>query len=197
MVEAVAGLLRGGSRHTLYSALERLLSDGLRDGCTLWKTIVMITKPGKATSAIYETVQQLEASEKPTNSRVQTFFKELLRWASNESFWMYFVCFRLKSLDGYLSYIVLKEKQLAENYCDTAFLLCAHTAYRSLFWRLIESLELLSVLTQCDRPSTSSQSALNQPNSPTASRLPSDSRIPKSTSEPLRLSVKFDKGKQL
>lgn len=172
-------MVRGGSSSVLYSALERLFSDGLRDGCTLWKTIVTLTKPGKATSTIYETVQQLEASEKPINSRIQTFFKELLR---------------LQSVDGYLSYVVLKEKQLAEMYSDTAFLLRAHTAYRSLFWRLIESLELLSVLTQCERSSVG-QPTTDKFDSPSASRLPSDSRIPKSTSEPLRLSVKVDKGR--
>jgi len=136
-----------------------------------------LTKPGKATGAIYDTVQKLDASEKPINSRIHLLFKELLK---------------LKSFDGYISYIVLKEKQLSEMYGDTAFLVRAHTAYRSLFWRLIESLELLSVLTQCERPS-STQSFVQLLDSPSASRLPSDSRIPKSTSEPLRLSGKFDK----
>jgi hypothetical protein len=74
-------VVRGGSHNALYSAIERLLSDGLRSGHTLWKTIVALTKPGKATSAIYEIVQQLEAGEKPdANSRVQIFFKELIRY---------------------------------------------------------------------------------------------------------------------
>jgi hypothetical protein len=97
-------------------------------------------------------------------------------------------------MEGYFSYIVLKEKQLAEMYNDTAFLIRAHTAYRTLFWRLIESLELLSVLSQSERPSSSTQSTANQLGSPSASRIASDSRIPKSTSEPLRLSVKLEKG---
>jgi hypothetical protein len=178
VVEGVAELVRGGSPTLLYNTLERLLSDGLRDDWTLWKAIVVLTKPGKATSAIYDTVQKLQASEK-THSRVQTFFKELLN---------------SQSIEGYFSYVVLKEKQLAEIYNDTAFLVRAHTAYRTLFWRLIESLELLSVLTQSERPS-SSQSAVNRHESPTASRIASDSRIPKSTSEPLRLSAKLQKGK--
>lgn len=178
VVEGVAELVRGGSSSLLYNALERLLSDGLKEDWTLWKAIVVLTKPGKATSAIYDTVQKLQASEK-TNSRIKTFFKELLS---------------SQSVEGYFSYIVLKEKQLAEIYCDTAFLIRAHTSYRTLFWRLIESLELLSVLSRSDRPS-SSQSARNE--SPTASRIASDSRIPKSTSEPLRLSAKLEKGKIL
>jgi len=178
VVEGVAELIRGGSSTNLYRGLERLLSDGLRDNCSLWKVIVSLTKPGKATDTIYKAVQRLEASEKPLNSRIHCLFKELLR---------------LQSMDGYLSYIVLKEKQLSEMYCDTAFLIRAHTAYRSLFWRLIESLELLSVLTQCERPSTT-HSETHQLDPPSASRLPSDSRIPKSTSEPLRLSAKLEKG---
>ncbi|KAI6182843.1 RUN domain-containing protein [Aphelenchoides bicaudatus] len=194
VVEGVAELVRGGSNNLLYSALERLMSDGLKSECTLWTAIVKLTKPGKATNTVYNIVQRLEASEKLNNSRrVQSFFKELLRFELLRLSPLICDLFRMNSLDGYLSYIVMKEKQLAEFYCDTAFLLRAHNAYRSLFWRLIESLELLSVLTQCERPSTS-QPELNLPNSPTASRLPADSRIPKSTSEPLRLSVKLDKG---
>lgn len=38
---------------------------------------------------------------------------------------------------------------MARLYVDNAFLICANSSYRSLFWRLIESIELLSVLLQC------------------------------------------------
>lgn len=80
-------------------------------------------------------------------------------------------------------------------------MLRANNAYRSLFWRLIESLELLSVLTQYHQH----KSSLNRANSVTqeivtlqrlpksnnnwgsASRLPTDSRVPKSSSIPSRL----------
>lgn len=34
---------------------------------------------GPATNAVFQVVKDLEASEKPTNSRVHYFFKELLK----------------------------------------------------------------------------------------------------------------------
>lgn len=45
--------------------------------------------------------------------------------------------------------MVLKEHVLSRLYINNAFLLQANSLYRSLFWRLIESIELLSVLLQC------------------------------------------------
>lgn len=72
-------MVRGGSSDVLYRALERLLADGLKDNWTLWKVIVALTKPGKATGAIYETVQKLEASEKPVNSRIRSYLQHLIR----------------------------------------------------------------------------------------------------------------------
>jgi hypothetical protein len=93
VVEGVAELVRGGSSHILYSALERLLVDGLKDGWTLWKAIVTLTKPGKATAAIFNTVQKLQANEKlSANSRLTNFFKELLRFAFYST---HFSCFNL------------------------------------------------------------------------------------------------------
>ncbi|KAI1726891.1 RUN domain containing protein [Ditylenchus destructor] len=174
VVEGVAEIARGASSIVLLSALERLLADGLMDGFRPWMVIVEITGPGPATNCIFQLVKTLEVSEKPENSRVDCFFRELLK---------------LNSLDGWLSYVALKENVLARLYTDTAFLLRANTAYRSLFWRIIESIELLSVLTQCNQ--NSNWMSTSQPSSArlwgSASRLPSDSRVPKSSSVPARL----------
>jgi hypothetical protein len=94
--------------------------------------------------------------------------------------------FRLRSLDGWLSYVVLKENILERIYTDSAFMLRANTAYRSLFWRLIESLELLSVLEQ--RPSRNNSNVdSGMWTWGSASRLASDSRVPKSSSVPARM----------
>lgn len=100
-------------------------------------------------------------------------------------------------MDGWLSYATMKEKILANLYTDSAFMLRANNSYRSLFWRLIESLELLSVLTQChqhcnklDRANSVKMGMSRQSNNDdwgSASRLPTDSRIPKSSSIPSRL----------
>uniref|UniRef100_A0A915DN54 RUN domain-containing protein n=1 Tax=Ditylenchus dipsaci TaxID=166011 RepID=A0A915DN54_9BILA len=123
VVEGVAEIARGASSIVLWSALERLLADGLVEGNRPWNVIVQITRPGPATNNIFQLVKTLEASEKPENFRIDHFFREVLK---------------LNSLEGWLSYVVLKENVLAKLYCDTAFLVRANTAYRSLFWRLVE-----------------------------------------------------------
>jgi hypothetical protein len=171
VVEGVAEIVRGASSNVLCAAMERLLSDGLKDSLETWDMIVAVTAPGPATNAVFQVVKDLEASEKQSNSRVQHFFKELLR---------------LRSLDGWLSYVVLKENILERIYTDSAFILRANTAYRSLFWRLIESLELLSVLEQ--RPSRNNSNVdSGMWTWGSASRLASDSRVPKSSSVPARM----------
>ncbi|KAI6203321.1 RUN domain-containing protein [Aphelenchoides besseyi] len=170
VVEGVAEIARGGSAVGLCNSLERLLADGMLEGKRVWSFIVEVTRPGRATFAVHELVERLQVDEKPENSRVQSFFAELLR---------------THSLDGWLSYVVLKERVLASTYSDTAFIVRAHTAYRSLFWRLIESLELLSVLTKCERPTSTDE----QGHSNCAARLASDSRVPKSSSVPTSLNT--------
>ncbi|KAH7726831.1 RUN domain-containing protein [Aphelenchoides avenae] len=175
VVEGVAEIARGASTSiVLWSALERLLADGLKDGLNPWNVVLEVTGPGPATNSVYALVKEIEASEKPQNSRVQHFFREVLN---------------LYSLDGWLSYVVLKEHVLERLYTDSAFLLRANTAYRSLFWRLIESLELLSVLCQCSDTKTPSRSDSDpSANWRSASKIPCDSRVPKSSSVPSRLS---------
>jgi hypothetical protein len=82
-----------------------------------------------------ENLQELEAVEKPENSRrIGHFFQGLVR---------------LHSVDGWFSYVVLKQAALGQFYVAEAFLLGAQSSYRSLFCRLIECLELLSVLDRC------------------------------------------------
>ncbi|VDP18286.1 unnamed protein product [Onchocerca flexuosa] len=87
-----------------------------------------------------------------------------------------------------MCYVVLKENVLAKIYYDGAFMLRASTAYRSLLWRLLENLELITLL---EHRSSSNLSSEKWPNTILleASRLASDSRVPKSSSMPARLSV--------
>lgn len=99
--------------------------------------------------------------------------------------------FSTGSVDCWIAYVVLKESLLRKYYIDSAFLLRACTAYRSLLYRLLENLEVLSVLEEgfslrtCGRYRISrTASHLQQP-----SKLPSDSRVPKSSSVPARLST--------
>jgi hypothetical protein len=173
IVEGVAEIARGAPSSILFGALEELLADGLKQGQTPWNVIVEATGPGTATNNVYSLVKEIEASEKPANSRAEQFFKGLLQ---------------LYSLDGWLSYVVLKEHVLNRLYADSAFILRANTAYRTLFWRLIESLELLSVLSQCGETKHPSADGANvRQKWGAASKIPSDSRVPKSSSVPSRL----------
>lgn len=94
-------------------------------------------------------------------------------------------CYRLGSADCWMCYVVLKESILAKIYDDGAFMLRANTAYRSLLWRLLENLELLTVLENEPKICDEEQ---KQPVLLGASRLASDSRVPKSSSMPARLS---------
>lgn len=101
----------------------------------------------------------------------------------------YFFC-RLRSLDGWLSYVVLKENVLSRLYTKDAFMMKANTAYRSLFWRLIESLELLSVIEQRPkqkRDRGDSGMGVESSTWGSASKIASDSRVPKSSSVPSKL----------
>lgn len=79
VVEGVAEIARGASAIVLWSALERLLADGLLEGVRPWNVIVDITVPGPATNKIFKLVKRLEVSDKPENSRIHHFFKEVLK----------------------------------------------------------------------------------------------------------------------
>uniref|UniRef100_A0A0R3S160 RUN domain-containing protein n=1 Tax=Elaeophora elaphi TaxID=1147741 RepID=A0A0R3S160_9BILA len=171
VVEGVAEVARGGSLTNLCSTLEVLLADGLKIKHP-WDMIVTVTAPGPATNSVYSLVNELDKSEKSLNSRVEAFFNELIK---------------LGSVDCWMCYVVLKENVLAKIYYDGAFMLRASTAYRSLLWRLLENLELITLL---EHRSSSSLSSQEWPNTMLlgASRLASDSRVPKSSSMPARLS---------
>jgi hypothetical protein len=80
VVEGVAELFRGASSVVLWSALERLLSDGLNEGGRVWAVVVEVTSPGPITNSIFQLVKSLEGSEKPEGARLCYFFKELLRY---------------------------------------------------------------------------------------------------------------------
>uniref|UniRef100_A0A7E4UNU5 RUN domain-containing protein n=1 Tax=Panagrellus redivivus TaxID=6233 RepID=A0A7E4UNU5_PANRE len=177
VVQGVAEISRGATSGSLCAALEALLADGLNPGLSCWDMIVGVTAPGPVTSGqgVFQVVKDLEASEKPAHARAKSFFKQLLK---------------MSSLDGWLSYVVLKENVLSRLYTDSAFMLGANTAYRSLFWRLIESLELLTVLEQRPRKRDSGVGAGIDSSTCTwgsASRIASDSRVPKSSSVPSKL----------
>lgn len=174
VVEGVAEIVRGNDSSSLCVALETLVSDGLRD-LHLWSMIVAVTSPGPATRNVYSLVCELNDSKKSLDSRILLFFNELIS---------------MGSVDCWIAYVVLKETILRKFYIDSAFLLRACTAYRSLLYRLLENLEVLSVLEEGSHLRKSNRyrlsrtaSHLQQP-----SKLPSDSRVPKSSSVPARLS---------
>ncbi|MCP9260048.1 BMA-UNC-14 [Dirofilaria immitis] len=162
VVEGVAEVARGGSPTNLYSTLETLLTDGLKIKHA-WDMIVTVTTPGPATNRMYLLVNELDKSKKSLNSRVEAFFTELMK---------------LGSLDCWMCYVVLKENELARIYYDGAFMLRASTAYRSLLWRLLENLELITLLEHRSSNNLSSEEWSNTI-LVEASRLASDSRVPK------------------
>ncbi|CAJ0585217.1 unnamed protein product, partial [Mesorhabditis spiculigera] len=166
VVEGVAAVLRGDGSSSLVAAMVCLIQDGLRDKGNTWRMVTGLTSPGPATKEVYSIVQQIDASSEPSDRKVEIFFEELLRECS---------------LDCWLCYVILKENVLSRMYREGAFLLSAPSAYRSLLWRLVESLELLS--------SIESRSGTRSMFSCGASRLASDSRVPKSSSVPARLSL--------
>ncbi|KAK5970691.1 hypothetical protein GCK32_011072 [Trichostrongylus colubriformis] len=160
VVDAVAAIARGDEPNLLFTALAALVSDGLKDEVSPWSMIRTVTAPGPATKDVYSIVNKLDSSEKSENSRVEQFFEEL---------------FRENSLDCWLCYVVLKENVLRRLYSPGSFLLDAPTAYRTLLW-------LLEV-RECSQPHYTQSMLWSGP-----CRLPADSRVPKSSSVPARLS---------
>lgn len=170
VVDAVAAIARGEEPKFLFMALAALISDGLKHEFSPWNMIRTITAPGPATKDVYSIVTKLDSNEKSENSRVEQFFDEL---------------FKENSLDCWLCYVVLKENVLRRLYSPGSFLLDAPTAYRTLLWRLVDTLAIIPVLEVRDC------SQLHQTQSMLWSgpcRLPADSRVPKSSSVPARLS---------
>ncbi|TKR93303.1 hypothetical protein L596_007786 [Steinernema carpocapsae] len=83
VVEGVADIARGGNSARLCEAMEAIVTDGLFQELHPWNMITAVTASGPATANIYAIVKELDAGEKPLNSRVQTFFKRLLSAQGN------------------------------------------------------------------------------------------------------------------
>ncbi|KIH53309.1 RUN domain protein [Ancylostoma duodenale] len=201
VVDAVAAIARGEAPNALFTALAALVSDGLKQDVSSWSMIRTVTAPGPATKDVYSIVNKLDSSEKSDNSRVEQFFEELYR-ISNLSV----RAFRENSLDCWLCYVVLKENVLRRLYTPGSFLLDAPTAYRTLLWRLVDALAIIPGLwirpvrldcwvnwlsclfpvlevRECSQPHQTQSMLWSGP-----CRLPADSRVPKSSSVPARLS---------
>uniref|UniRef100_A0A0K0G3U5 RUN domain-containing protein n=1 Tax=Strongyloides venezuelensis TaxID=75913 RepID=A0A0K0G3U5_STRVS len=174
IVEGVAEIVRSNSMDLLCNSIESLLHDGIENGNNVWGIITKLTTSGRATNKIYDVMVELDSSKKSMESKVKDFICALIS---------------LRSLDGWLSYIVLKDNVLVKLYNTDAFLVKANTAYRSLFWRLIESVEWLSVIDAKQESKKFSSSFCSDSfiNKTGPSKLPSDSRVPKSSSVPSRL----------
>ncbi|CAB3407379.1 unnamed protein product [Caenorhabditis bovis] len=168
VVEGVAAISRGESYDLLVIAMQALIEDGLIDGVTTWQMIKTVTARGPATKDVHSIVRQLDECAKSDHVKVEIFFEELIRE---------------NSLDCWLCYIVLKEKALRRIYTENAFLVSASAEYRTLLWRMVDSLSLLPVIEA--RGETKS---MLQQHWGGASRIASDSRVPKSSSVPARLS---------
>ncbi|KAF7639231.1 hypothetical protein Mgra_00001192 [Meloidogyne graminicola] len=197
VVAGVGEQIRGASTSVktlvLLTALESLLVDGLLSTVQPWEVIRQLTGKGPVTVSIFLLCEELEFSEKPKNSLVSHFLQGLIA---------------LHSIDCWYSFSlnISFEHQLRKFYLDSSFLLGAHTSYRSLFARFVDCLELLSVLNRCNeggslptrfrkgRPLViaSSLDVCERSNN-SAAKLPSDSRVPKSSSLPSRIILNSNK----
>uniref|UniRef100_A0A8R1HXZ4 RUN domain-containing protein n=1 Tax=Caenorhabditis japonica TaxID=281687 RepID=A0A8R1HXZ4_CAEJA len=174
VVEGVAAISRGEEMDMLVTAMRCLIEDGLREGVSTWCMIRTVTSKGPATKEVHSIVKQLEECTKPDNTKVEIFFEELIRE---------------NSLDCWLCYIVLKEKVLKKLYTDDSFLVSASAEYRTLLWRMVDSLSLLPVIEARSDASVHQQYTKSMQQWGGASRIASDSRVPKSSSVPARLTV--------
>ncbi|PIC51108.1 hypothetical protein B9Z55_001753 [Caenorhabditis nigoni] len=175
VVEGVATISRGDGMDLLVIAMRSLIEDGLLEGVSAWTMIQTVTSKGPATKDVHSIVKQLEECSKTDNVKVEIFFEELIRE---------------NSLDCWLCYIVLKEKVLKTLYSDNSFLLSASAEYRTLLWRMVDSLSLLPVIEARTDSMTNTQTytkSMQQWGG--ASRIASDSRVPKSSSVPARLAT--------
>lgn len=175
VVEGVATISRGDGSDLLVIAMRCLIEDGLLEGITAWTMIQTVTSKGPATKDVHSIVKQLEECSKSDSVKVEIFFEELIRE---------------NSLDCWLCYIVLKEKVLKTLYSDDSFLLSASAEYRTLLWRMVDSLSLLPVIeARGDSSMTHNQYTKSMQQWGGASRIASDSRVPKSSSVPARLAT--------
>lgn len=173
VVEGVAVISRGDGSDLLVIAMRCLIEDGLLEGISAWSMIQTVTSKGPATKDVHSIVKQLEECSKPDSTKVEIFFEELIRE---------------NSLDCWLCYIVLKEKVLKTLYSENSFLLSASAEYRTLLWRMVDSLSLLPVIeARTDSVSHTQYKSMQQWGG--ASRIASDSRVPKSSSVPARLAT--------
>ncbi|CAB61025.1 RUN domain-containing protein [Caenorhabditis elegans] len=172
VVEGVAAISRGDGSDLLVIAMRCLIEDGLQENVSAWTMIQTVTSKGPATKDVHSIVKQLEECSKTDNVKVEIFFEELIRE---------------NSLDCWLCYIVLKEKVLKTLYSENAFLLSASSEYRTLLWRMVDSLSLLPVIEA--RSDSVHQQFKSMQQWGGASRIASDSRVPKSSSFPARLST--------
>ncbi|GMT28342.1 hypothetical protein PFISCL1PPCAC_19639, partial [Pristionchus fissidentatus] len=164
IVEGVAISIRGDGEDILVEGISSLLSHGLKLDFHPWEIIQAVTAPGPATKKIHELVSSLSISDRSPDDSLHVFIHALV-----------IDC----SLECWLSYVLLKERVLRPFYRPSSFLLSAPSSYRSLLNRLLESLQLLSIHDSQDPSSRLSSRA---------ARIPSDSRVPKSSSVPARLS---------
>ncbi|CAI2311058.1 unnamed protein product [Caenorhabditis sp. 36 PRJEB53466] len=174
VVEGVAAISRGEGSDMLIIAMRCLIEDGLEEGVSPWTMIRTVTSKGPATKDVHSIVKQLDECSKSDYVKVEIFFEELIRE---------------NSLDCWLCYIVLKEKVLKQLYTDNSFLVSASAEYRTLLWRMVDSLSLLPVIEARSDSSMQPHYTKSMQQWGGASRIASDSRVPKSSSVPARLAV--------
>lgn len=189
---------------SIFSAMRCLIEDGLQETVSPWHMIRTVTSKGPATKDVHSIVKQLEDCSKSDNVKVEIFFEELIRYIIIATIAVIHTrnC-RENSLDCWLCYIVLKEKVLKNLYTDNSFLVSASAEYRTLLWRMVDSLSLLpgtknkpvpvstffSVIEARSDSSVQSNYAKSMQQWGGASRIASDSRVPKSSSVPARLAA--------
>ncbi|KRX66302.1 Peptidase inhibitor 16, partial [Trichinella sp. T9] len=170
-------------------SIVNFLEDGLTVPNTIWSVICSATKMGPATRPVYDLVNYLDKNELFKDAKVEMFLMGL---------------FRLHSLDGWLSYLVLKGQLLQQFYLKSAFLRGATSGYGNLFDKALSEIHTIAMLEQCvvhfgrnqpvdrDQPDRSDgRWVAGQQKTISRSFVPSvpatDSRIPKSSSYPSRI----------
>ncbi|KRY67542.1 Collagen alpha-4(VI) chain [Trichinella pseudospiralis] len=109
-------------------SIVNFLEDGLTVPNTIWSVICSATKMGPATRPVYDLVNYLDKNEQFKDAKVEMFLMGL---------------FRLHSLDGWLSYLVLKSQLLRQFYLKSAFLRGATSGYGNLFEKALSEIQSL------------------------------------------------------
>ncbi|KRZ10977.1 Collagen alpha-1(XVII) chain [Trichinella zimbabwensis] len=109
-------------------SIVNFLEDGLTVPNTIWSVICSATKMGPATRPVYDLVNYLDKNEQFKDAKVEMFLMGL---------------FRLHSLDGWLSYLVLKGQLLRQFYLKSAFLRGATSGYCNLFEKALSEIQSL------------------------------------------------------